>query len=192
MNEAAVAQLEAGTFALAILGELNFRSGTQRLTSWGHNIEALGYTWSALGGLAGMSPIQESARIEYPALDLTVQVPQEGIVRSAFGDPADYRRQLIRLWLMVFDDRLQAVGPPDLIWVGLMDQLTVVSGNGADEPAALRLRCEQPGSDQNNARTLRMNDVQHRRRHPGDLFFSRMAAMAGAPQVWLSKRFQRI
>lgn len=192
MNPGNQAQLRRAEIAAAILCELHFTTGTQYLTSWGHDLPAMGQVWRGLGTLGAVSAVQESERLEYPAVDLTLGVPDPQILALGRSDPATYRRRPVKLWLLVLDDQLRAVDTPELLWPGLMDTVSIVTPQGADEPGALRLRCEQPGGDSRNAQGLRLNDVQQQLRHPGDRFFSRMAAMAGSPQPWLSKRFQRI
>ena len=54
------------------------------------------------------------------------------------------------------------------------------------------LRCEQQGKDSRAVRSLRLNNAQHQKRYPGDTFLSRIEAMAGKPQPWLSVRFQKV
>ena len=54
------------------------------------------------------------------------------------------------------------------------------------------MRCEMSGRDTRAPMSLRLTHAQHIARHPGDYFLSRIERMAGQPQVWLSKRFQRM
>lgn len=186
------AQLASPVVPVLFLAELQFASGTLRLTSWNHNLDWAGHTWTGLGALVTVSAVKASERNEYPALDLGLQVGNDALLALALGNATDYRRRAALLYQCVLDDQLRPLGDPELVWGGQMSQVRVNTGNGEDAPGLVTLRCELPGRDRRGARTLRLNNAQQQERHPGDTFLSRIEAMAGKPQPWLSVRFQKV
>lgn len=184
-------QLESDHAGLLYLVELEFTSGTQRITNWSHNLEWMGHTWIGISVLS-VSAISESERLEYPALELGLSIANPSHLALALGAVALYRGKPITLYQAVLDDELRAVGDPEIAWVGVMDQIRLKTGDGEQEEGAVSLRCERPGRDGRGATSLRLNDAQHRARHPGDTFLSRIEALTGKPVVWLSKRFQKV
>lgn len=185
-------QVELPTTGLALLAEMHFSTGVQRLSTWGGSLHALGYDWQYLPGVVGVSSVKESETIEYPAVDLTLALPDPSILGLAVGSEKTYRGRLFRLYLAVMDDVFRLVDDPQLIYVGLMDQVQLNTGDGDGDKGSLALRCEQPGKDNRNAMSQRLTHQQHIKKCPGDTGLSRLAELAGGQQTWLTKKFQQI
>ena len=182
-------QLATRHAALLYLVELQFASATIRLTNWGHSISALGYTWYGLGAVTSISTISEGERLEYPPLELGLQIADPAQLALALGPASEYRNRpvIVREW--VLDDELRPLDSPEIVWAGLMDQMRLKTGDGERAESGVVLRCEIPGRDSRAAQSLRLNNAQHQARWLGDTGLSRMERLNGQPQTWLSKKF---
>lgn len=177
--------------ALLYLVEMQFASATIRLTNWGHNVNVLGQTWYGLNAITSISTMSESERLEYPSLELGMQIADPAQLALALGPAIEYRNRpvIVREW--VLDDELRPLDAPEIVWAGLMDQIRLKTGDGERQEAGVVLRCEIPGRDSRAAQSLRLNNAQHQARFPGDTGLSRMERLSGQPQTWLSKKFQK-
>jgi hypothetical protein len=173
------------------LAQLDFTTGTQRYTTWGHKLTWGGFEWLAIG-MVSISTVKNSESLEYPAMDIGLQVGNPGLFALALESPATYRGRDITLYHAVLDDELRPTDDFELAWGGYMDQVRVNTGDGAGNGGSITLRCEMQGRDARLARTLRLNDAQHQARWPGDTFLSRIEGLAGKPTPWLSRRFQQV
>jgi hypothetical protein len=187
----AESQLAGPHAGLMYLVEMQFASATLRFTTWNHNVPALGQTWVGLGAITSVGTISEGERLEYPALEIGLQIADPAQLALALGPANEYRGRPVLLYEWVLDDELRAVEDPQLVWAGLMDQLRLKTGDGKREGAGAVMRCEVPGRDGRGAQSLRLNNAQQQARYPGDTGLSRMERMNGQPQTWLSKRFQK-
>jgi len=185
-------KLASGHVPILYFVRLDFASGSRFYTNWGHNLDWDSHTWVGLGNVVSVSSVGESEQLQSPSLDLGLSVSNPSILALALGQVSDYRRRPVRVWWAVLDDELRRQDEPELLWAGYMDQVRVKTGNGEKEAGGVTLRCEQPGRDGRGPQSLRLNDAQHQARHPGDTGLSRIEALTGQPQLWLSKRFQRI
>lgn len=185
-------QAQRPATAVALLAEMQFTTGTMRLSTWEGSLQTLGYDWAYLPGVMGISGVQQAENIEYPAIDLTLALPDPSILALAVGSEKTYRGRLFRLYMAIMDDEFRLVDDPQPLYVGVMDQVQMSTGDGAEDKGALTMRCEQPGKDSRNAMSQRLTNQQQSKRYPGDTGLSRMAELAGGPQTWLTKKFQQV
>lgn len=184
-------QIAQTTYGCALLAELHYTGSIQRMTTWGGDLQIWGQTWKGIPHqMVAISTVQESERLEYPAIDITLALADPTMLALAIGTEKTYRGRLIRLYMAVMDDVFRLVDEPQLIWAGLMDQITMSTGDGGETAGAITLRSEQPGKDSRNAMSRRMTHAQQVKRYPDDTGLERMAKVAGAPQRWLSKKYQ--
>lgn len=184
-------QLVSPHAAVLYLVEMQFITGTQRLTNWSHNLEWAGHTWIGLGSVISVSGVSSSERLEYPALDLGMSVAKSEVLVLALGQVSTYRRQPVTLYQCVLDDEYRPLGDPELAWAGLMDQVRLKTGDGEKVEGGVVMRCEMAVKDSRGPLTLRLNNAQQQARYPGDTGLSRIEQMTGQPSTWLSVRFQR-
>lgn len=185
-------QAQRPATAVALLAEMQFTTGTMRLSTWEGSLQALGYEWAYLPGVMGISGVQQAENIEYPAIDVSLALPDSSILALAVGSEKTYRGRLFRLYMAIMDDEFRLVDDPQPLYVGVMDQVQMSTGDGAEDKGALTMRCEQPGKDSRNAMSQRLTNQQQSKRYPGDTGLSRMAELAGGPQTWLTKKFQQV
>lgn len=182
----------ASTHAGALyLVQMDFSTGTYRFTNWTHPVQWDGHTWLGYSAIVDMGSMSESERLEYPSLDIGLNVAEPSYLALALGATATYRNQPVTVWIGVLDDELRVVGDPLPFWAGVMDQIRLTTGDGEQEPAGVVMRCENPCRDARAPGNLRLNHAQHEARWPGDTGLSRIEQLTGQPQVWLSKKFQK-
>lgn len=184
-------QLASGHAGVLYLLEMQFASGTLRYTNWSHSLLWMGHTWVGLGTILSVSKIEESERLQYPAVELGLSIANQSQLALALGGAQEYRNRPVTVYMGVLDDELRVVGDPEVVWAGLMDQVRIKTGNGEDEEGAVAMRCEMPGRDTRGPASLRLNNAQQQARYPGDTGLSRIEQLSGQPVTWLSKRFQR-
>lgn len=184
-------RLASAHAALLFLIQMDFTSGTWRLTNWTHNLDWMGQTWTGLGAVVSIGNAGAAERLEYPALDIGLNPGNQSLLALALGNASTYRKRPVTVWYATLDDELRADGDPRVFWAGLMDQVRVSTGDGEDGGSVV-MRCENPCRDTRAPRLLRLNHAQHQARWPGDTGLSRVERMTGQPQVWLSKKFQRV
>jgi hypothetical protein len=185
-------QLASPHAGLLFFIEFGFAGGTMRRCTWSHTLPWNGHDWIGLSAVVSVSPIRTSERLQFPPLELGLNVANTALLALALGSVQEYRRRPITLWLQVLDDTLQSAGEPEIFWAGLMDQVEVETGDGEAQTGSITLRCEMSGRSSGAARSLRLNHAQHVLRHPGDTGLSRIEQITSQPPTWLSKRFQRI
>lgn len=95
--------LEAASVALAVFVELDFGSGFVRVTNAPHDLQWNGYTWTGLGKLGGIEPVEEGASLEARGVALRLSgVPVTGSGASeniaiALGE--HYQGRDARIWV---------------------------------------------------------------------------------------------
>lgn len=185
-------QLASPHAGVLYLVEMQFSTLTYRFTNWTHTVAWAGHDWLGYGAVVSIAQVSESESVQWPALDIGLNIANPAMLALALGNVATYRRRPINLYFAVLDDQLRAVGEPELIWAGEMDQVRVKTGDGEGEGGAVSMRCEIPGKDGRGPQSLRLNNAQQQARYPGDTGLSRIEALSGQPVTWLSQKFQRV
>jgi hypothetical protein len=184
-------QLASPHAGMLYLVEMQFTSGTSRFTTWTHSITWDGQTWLGFGGVVGVSQLSEGTRLEYPVVEVALNVANPAVLALALGNAAEYRGKPIIIRRGVLDDELKFVELPEVVWSGKMDQARIKTGDGEADEGGVAMRCEVPGRDGRGVQSMRLNNAQHQAQWPGDTFLSRIERLTGQPVPWLTKRFQR-
>lgn len=171
------------------LVELQLRPGTVRYTTWPMSVDVMGETWQGLGDVGSIGNLHESEDGAAEKLTLSLSAVDIGTRTLALGDPADYQDRPVRVWVALLDGQtLQLSGLPVLRFAGVMDQMKI-QRNGTQ--AAIQMDCRTGSYDMRaNPSALRMNNVQHQARHPGERGFEYLTSIIGNPAVWVSKWLQ--
>jgi hypothetical protein len=185
-------QLASQQVPTAYFMELDFLGGMIRLTTWSVSILWGGFTWTGLGAVVSLSKIATSERPQYPALDIGLSVQNPTILGLARGNVENYRGRDANLYRYILSDDNTYLGDPELGWAGEMSQVRIDTGDGRTKAASITLRCEQRGRAQRNSTSLRLVSAQQEQRFPGDTALRRKEELIAKPQLWLSKKFQRI
>lgn len=178
----------AGTLYLV---QMDFSTGSYRFTNWTHSIDWLGYTWLGFGAIVDVGGMSQAERLEYPALDIGLNIGDPAQLALALGNASTYRNRAVTVWAGILDDELRIVDTPLPYWAGVMDQVRLATGNGEDEGGSVVMRCENPCRDSRAPKNLRLNNAQQQARFAGDTGLSRIEKMTGVPQLWMSVKYQR-
>lgn len=198
LDSPAAAQAAAAVRGVAWLVDLEFSGGTSYVTTAPLPIVVGGITYTALGTLAEVGNLGESADATSDRLQLSLSVVNAAMFALAMGDPATYRGRRAKLWLQLLGDTWQPVGAPNLRWQGYMDKLSIERNpatvdNPGDSQGHIRLECSRAGlSRARRAEGLRMTDAQQQVRFPGDTGRRYVRTLIEKPSPWLSKDFQKI
>lgn len=188
-------QLASPHAGVLYLVELQCMTETVRMTNWTHALQWGGHEWRGFGSLLSVSQIESTEQLQWPAVDLGLNISNPAHLRLALGHVQEYRGRPVTIRFVLLDDEARMVGEPEVVWAGLMDQMRVKTGtpddgSGQAEDGAVVLRCEMVGRDSRAATSLRLTHAQQIARHPGDTGLSRIEQLTGQPVTWLSKRFQ--
>jgi hypothetical protein len=181
---------------VAALVDLDFSGGLQRLTTWPLPITVGGNTYLAVGSLAGVGEIRESADAADVQLTLTLALANSAMLAATMGAPETYRGRRVSVWLQFFDGQTyQPAGAPVLIYRGVMDRTRVrrqpADDDGGGQVGTIELVCTRSGINRSRmTQGLRLTQEQWSRRYPTSTGLRYIAELRERPQVWLSRRFQ--
>jgi hypothetical protein len=196
LDATALAQVAAGHRGVAWLIELDFAGGTSRFTTWPYAVVS-GSTYTALGVLADVKNVQESADTTNEQITLSLAVTNAAMFAAAMGDPTTYRGRAARLYLQLFSDTHQPAGAKVLRWQGYMSKLqisrTAAGMDGDGTQGRIEMICTRAGMARaRNAEGLRLTDQQQQTRYPGDTGLRYVRTLIEHPALWLSKEFQKV
>lgn len=171
--------------------ELDFQSGTLYLTTWPVNVTVSAQVYTGLGAIARVGALQESEDGTGQTLDIVLSQVNSAYLSSALGGVSTYQNRGARVKLALTDANGVIQGTPVLRFSGFMDRISIK--RTGDNVGEITLQCGVGGYDVRRSSVgLRMNDVQHQSRYPGELGFSMVPQLIANPQLWLSKRFQSV
>jgi hypothetical protein len=159
------------------------------LTNWPLSITAFSQTFQGLGNFGEVGALRESLDGSEEKISLTLSAVNSSQVSLFLGQVDAYQDREVKIWLMMLDkDTLQPSGVPMLRFAGLMDQIGIKVG---EKEAKITLDCRTGGyASRKNPTTLRLNNVQHQAKYPGEYGFGFVQNLIEQPQVWLSRTFQ--
>lgn len=162
-------------------------SRTDRYCTASDDVDWDGFTWRGLSGMVSIEPIEEADDLVARGLRFTIAGLTAAQTAAFFLDQVQGRP--VTCWF-------GAIGPagiianPEIEFVGRLDapERTITSEGQVTiiVPAESRMmRWSIPSGS-------RFTDAEQRRRYPGDLFFSEVAAVAESVELsWPSKEFFR-
>ena len=178
------------------LADLDFAVGMQRLTTAPRNLVVGGYTYTALGNLASVDAVAESAASQADQLTLRLAATNTAMLALARGGVAGYRGRRVKLYLQLFDDRFVPVGTAVPRWAGVMNKVGVSRkpaelGSAGAGTGSIDLVCSRSGMARaRHYKGLRLTDAQQQARWPGDTGLRYVRGLIEQPVQWLSKKFQ--
>lgn len=181
--------LEAPVVRTIYFVQFDFLSGVQRLSNSNLTITWGGYEWSGLGNLGNVTAVEEEDGLDAKALTFTLNAAIPANIALSAGDVREYRGREAKMYMCPLDDQFRLIGTPTICWRGFMDIMTI----GIEEDnSSIALRCETSAYSLKRKPALRMNAPQQKNRYPTDTGFDYLNSLISDPQVWLSKKFQRI
>jgi len=167
--------------------EMQFSTGTQRLSSFNQTINWGGYDWSGLGQILRIAPVEESEGADPKALTFTLVAAQAAWLAVAIGPVEEYRGRAIKMYMCPMDTSYVIVGTPVLCWRGIMDTAII---NIDGEEGGVQIKCETSAYALKRRPIFRINAAQHRLRYPGETGMDYLDDLIANPQRWLSRAFQ--
>ena len=197
LDGTASARIATPVRGAAWLVEMDFAGGTFRYTTAGQPVTVAGNVYTALGTLAEVANLVESANSSAERLTFSLSITSSAQLGASMGDPATYRGRAARLYLQLFDEAFQPAGAPVLRWSGYMDKVQISRKpspkTGGAASGRIEMVCSRAGMARaRNQEGLRLTDAQQQVRYPGDTGLRYVRKLVEQPTLWLSKKFQEI
>lgn len=177
------------------LVEMEFTTGTQRVTTAAVNIVEGTNTWVALGNIGGVSTVSESEEVTGEQITLSLSIVDRAMVAAALGSVETYRGRRVSLYLQLLDEKYQPVGSKTKRWSGLMERINIkrtdVKDNIGASSGSIELLCSRRSlSRMRNDKGLRLTPEQWAAKYPGETGLRYTRTLIENPTLWLSKDFQ--
>lgn len=175
-----------------LLVQLDFTSGTQRLTNFPLDVTVLGYTWTGLGTVGSVGGLKESEDGAGETIEVSLSQVNASILALALGGVETYQGRAASIYVALLDAAtLQITGTPILRFSGFMDVVSIKRND--DGAGDITMRLVSMSQDvRTNPSGLRYSDAQHQAEYPGELGFQYITELIGKPVQWLSKTFQQV
>lgn len=172
-----VAAVTAGHVPFLFLVQLDF-SLPLRVCSAPYDVEWNGYTWSGIGMLGNIEPIQEQGSLEATGVSLTLSgVPSE-LVAASLAE--HYQGRGCQIWFAPLRADLQLAVQPIRLFFGRMDTMSTEVG----ETAVITIAAESRMVDWQRARARRYNNEDQQSRYPSDRGFEYVPQMVEKQLMW--------
>lgn len=180
--------------------ELEFDSGTVRLTNAAYNIAWDGETWLGLGRLGSIGDIQETAGVEAHGVSLRLSGVQDEHIALALAE--DYQGRPCKIYAAPLGSASSAMwadedwagddwagdeytlfnvlSDPVLVFQGRMDEMPIELGKTAE----IALTAQSRLADLERPRVRRYNDSDQQDEYPGDLGLQFAEAMVEKQLLW--------
>jgi len=192
----ASSQIAAAVRGAHWLIEMDFTTGTERVTTAPLDITGGGNTYVGLGNLVEVAAVAESEDSSAAKLTIGITAANSAWLALAVGSVDTYRGQRVRLYLQLLDETFQPVGAMVRRWGGYMDKVQITRRNaegGAGGSGRIELQCSRAGMARlRKAQGLRHTHAQQLQRFPGDMGLEYMQTLIEQPSLWISKKFQEV
>lgn len=169
--------------------ELAFQAGTLYASTAGNTLTWGGHDWVGMGGIGGISAVEETSGLASSPVDLTMDATSSSLRALAVGSVEAYRGRSAKIYFCPLDEQFRLIDTPELCWRGTMGMMTLgVEG----EAGRIQLKCETSAYGLKRRPSLRLNAAQQKKRYPTDTGLDYLTNLIAQPQLWLSKRFQQI
>lgn len=176
---AAAAAITAPHIRMAVAVEIRLDGGTMRLTNAGTNIIFPdGREFFGIGTLGQVSAPEEKEAVEANGLTFALSGIQPEYVAIALGEP--YQGRPIDAWTVLFDENMQPIPDPIMIFRGYLDTMAVTLGATAE----IAVTAENRLKDLERPRIRRCNQADQLTAHPGDQFCKEVANMVNKELLW--------
>lgn len=172
---------DAATAHPAIFVFFDFASGPLRVWTGYGDYTLGGETFSGVGDLGSISPIEEGKSISARGVSLTISgVPSERV--STALNRKEYHNRPVTLWLALFGaDGSTLIADEVQIFSGRLDTMTI---NDAGETSTITVTAESRLIDLERPRELRFTDQEQKRLFPGDRGLEYVAGLQGKDIPW--------
>lgn len=177
-DETLAAGLEPVFFAF-----FDFQGGAVRVWSGLGSKTWDGNTYSGLGHLGTVAPIEETADLKANGVAFQLSGVPSGLIATALGD--NYQGRDVKLWLGALDAAGAVVADPYLLFAGRMDNLEIDDGA---ESATIRVFAESRMVDLRRSNERRFTHEDQQIDFPGDDGLDYMPTAQSTPFMWGGQR----
>lgn len=163
---------------LVLFLQMEFDSGTSRVTNAAYDISWNGYTWTGVGALGSIEPVQEGADLQ--AYGLALKLSGIPTTQLATALDEDYQGRQATIWAAPLDSEHRIVSDPVIVFKGRMDTMPITMGRSGE----ITLNLESRLVDWERARVRRYNDADQQAEYPGDLGLQFVEQMVEKQLIW--------
>jgi hypothetical protein len=184
ISGAAATALTQPTVPMALLVDMMLTSPL-RVCTGGWTLTWNGYTYTAVGGLGSVEPVQENLGAP-AALRFTLSGVPSSMVSLVLAEPV--QGKLVNVYVAIFDPATYQILDAALEWTGKLDTMTLGEDGGT---AVVTVTAEHAGLDLLRTVTTRYTDADQQRLYTGDLGFQYVTDQADQVLVWPAASFFR-
>lgn len=162
-----LAAIMAQRVRLALLGEMEFRSGTLDVWTGTYPLIWGAKTFSGVGPFGSINRIAETADGSAQGVTMALSGVPNSLLAAALDE--DYQGQPVHVWLACFDDNWTLLDAPYKIFMGIMDIMTVQRGAPS---GTISMQCESRMIELNRPRVRRYTQGDQQIDFPTDKGFS--------------------
>lgn len=163
---------------LLLFAQLEFDSGTTRVTNCAYDVTWNGYTWTGVGALGSIDAVQEGADLQ--AYGLALKLSGIPTAQLAIALDEDYQGRAATIWAAPLDSNHQTIADPVIVFKGRMDTMPISMGRTGE----IVLNLESRLVDWERARVRRYNDADQQAEYPGDLGLQFVEQMVEKQLIW--------
>lgn len=168
--------------------EMQFSTGTLRISNAPQNLVWNGLTWTGIGGLVSVTRVNETGDLSGWGADIELSGVDQTVIALLLG--AQYIGRSITVW----DSRWDIVAgtvivDPSVKFGGYMNGSWTIdeqrSGDGRSGGSVkISTRCSDRLAGLEQRRGIQPNASAHQVYFPGDLFFQMIGQVAWTPIIW--------
>lgn len=169
----------ADTVYPVILAFFDFQSGPVRVWYGMGDLSWDSQTWTGLGTLGNISPIEESSDVRANGVAFSLTGVPSGLIATVLGD--NYQGRTVKVWVGATNAAGQLYADPYQLFSGRMDRLEIDDGS---ETATIRVYAESRMVDLDRANERRYTQQDQQIDFPGDDFLQYMPTAQTTPFIW--------
>jgi hypothetical protein len=160
--------------------KLEFDGGTEYLHNGVGTYTTLGQTWTGIGKLGEIAPIEESLALSPYAVSMRLTALDADLLEIAVSASGSIFNRSATIYVGLLDDNGQLVDDPIERWSGTMDSMPIALG----EENIITLNCENDFRFFEQANGSRFTSEDQQRAYAGDLFFEFLDQMIDKQVNW--------
>lgn len=169
----------AGNVTPALLAHFDFSGGIVRLWSGSGDLSWGGNTYTGLGDLTQVEPVQETNEVRANGLNFRLNGIPSAMVARILAE--NYRGRACKLWLALFNTSGAIIADPLLLFSGRMDQCLV---EDSGTTASITVSAESRLVDLQRSRERRYTDEDQQSLFSGDLGLEFVAGLQDREILW--------
>lgn len=169
----------ADALAPILLAFFDFQGGAVRVWSGVGSVTWGGNTYTGLGYLGSVTPIEESTDVRANGVSFQVSGVPSALIATVLGD--NYQGREVNLWLGSLNSSGAIIADPYLLFSGRMDSVEIDEG---PETSVVRVAAESRLIDLQRSRERRYTHEDQQIDFPGDRGLEYMPTAQSTPFLW--------